>query len=168
LDNHHSPVKPEDYIRFRLLPAIQFYRNRIPKYARVYTFARLSMICGALAGSVLAFYDYSAWVSVLSSLTAAVIAWTEFSGTEKKLDRYSSIIQSLKSIHLWWECLPEVEELATKNINRLVDSVEKQMRTERSGWLAMDSGKKKLKDAVNVSAGNTTSASTTDAASKLK
>ena len=77
-----------------------------------------------------------------------MIAWTEFSGTEKKLDRYSSIIQSLKSIHLWWECLPEVEELATKNINRLVDSVEKQMRTERSGWLAMDSGKKKLKAAV--------------------
>ena len=101
LNNHHSPVKPDDYIAFRLKPTMTFYRNRIPLYARTNSFARLLMIVGALGGGVLAVYDYAIWVGMLSSITSAVVAWTEFSGTEKKLDRYSNIVISLKSINLW-------------------------------------------------------------------
>ena len=66
------------------------------------------MVVGALAGGVLAFYDFAIWVGILSSCTGAVVAWCEFSGTEKKLDRYSNIVISLKSIKLWWNSLPEV------------------------------------------------------------
>jgi hypothetical protein len=66
------------------------------------------MIVGSLAGGCLAFYDYAIWVGMLSSFTSAVVAWCEFSGTEKKLDRYSNIVISLKSINLWWDSLPEV------------------------------------------------------------
>ena len=101
INNHHSPVKPDDYIAFRLQPAMTFYRRRIPTYARSHTFATLFMVIGALAGGVLAFYDYAIWVGMLSSITSAVVAWVEFSGTEKKLDRYSNIVISLKSINLW-------------------------------------------------------------------
>ena len=108
INNHHSPVKPDDYIRFRLRPAMNFYRSRIPTYARAHSFATLIMIVGSLAGGCLAFYDYAIWVGMLSSFTSAVVAWCEFSGTEKKLDRYSNIVISLKSINLWWDSLPEV------------------------------------------------------------
>ena len=27
-DDHHSPVKPDDYIRLRLYPMMEFYRDR--------------------------------------------------------------------------------------------------------------------------------------------
>jgi hypothetical protein len=101
--------------------------------ARAHSFAQLFMVVGALAGGVLAFYDFAIWVGMLSSFTSAVVAWTEFSGTEKKLDRYSNIVISLKSINLWWDSLPEVERLATKNISLLVETVEKEMLKERSG-----------------------------------
>jgi hypothetical protein len=87
---------------------MNFYRNRIPTYARAHSFATLIMIVGSLAGGCLAFYDYAIWVGMLSSFTSAVVAWCEFSGTEKKLDRYSNIVISLKSINLWWDSLPEV------------------------------------------------------------
>ena len=115
---------------------------------------------------------------MLSSFTSAVVAWCEFSGTEKKLDRYSNIVISLKSINLWWDSLPEVrrpvfdhvlhdlttltplffisscfsflkvERLATKNINLLIQTVEREMRTERSGWRATSDSMKKIKQAV--------------------
>ena len=149
INNHHSPVKPDDYIAFRLRPAMAFYRNRIPMYSRAHSFAQLLMVVGALAGGVLAFYDFAIWVGMLSSLTSAVVAWTEFSGTEKKLDRYSNIVISLKSINLWWDSLPEVERLATYNISMLVETVEKEMRTERSGWRATSDSMKKMKQAIN-------------------
>ena len=45
--------------------------------------------------------------------------------------------------------MPEVERLATKNISLLVETVEKEMRTERSGWRATSDSMKKIKQAVN-------------------
>ena len=51
------------------------------------------MVTGSLAGAVLTFYDLSVWVGLISCITSAVVAWTEFSGTEKKLDRYSNVVK---------------------------------------------------------------------------
>ena len=48
-----------------------------------------------------------------------------------------------------WDSLPEVERLATKNISLLVETVEKEMRTERSGWRATSDSMKKIKQAVS-------------------
>ena len=33
-DNHHSPLTPKKYIRFRLEPALEFYRDRLPGYSQ--------------------------------------------------------------------------------------------------------------------------------------
>ena len=41
------------------------------------------MVTGSLAGAVLTFYDLSVWVGLISCITSAVVAWTEFSGTEE-------------------------------------------------------------------------------------
>tara|TARA_B110000208_G_scaffold59257_1_gene77419 strand:- start:85 stop:270 length:186 start_codon:yes stop_codon:yes gene_type:complete len=38
--------------------------------------------------------------------------------------------------------------LATKNINLLIQTVEKEMKTERSGWRATSDSMKKIKQAV--------------------
>ncbi len=29
-DNHHAPIDPDEYIRLRLFPVIEFYRSRLP------------------------------------------------------------------------------------------------------------------------------------------
>ena len=130
-------------------PALRFYRGRIPRYSRTNSFSRLVTIIGSLAGAVMAVTPYATFVGVLSALTSAVIAWTEFSGTQKKLDRYSDIVLSLKLVQLWWDSLPEVERLATKSVDFLVSTVEKQMRTERNGWRATSQSMKKIQEALN-------------------
>ena len=107
------------------------------------------MVTGSLAGAVLTFYDLSVWVGLISCITSAVVAWTEFSGTEKKLDRYSNVVTSLKMANMWWDALPEVERLATTSIDTLVDTVEGQLRAERRGWRASSQSLRKMQQALN-------------------
>jgi hypothetical protein len=149
VDNHHSPLRPEDYIKFRLLPTMHFYRSRIPKYSRCRAFAKMLMVVGSLAGAILSFLDSSFWVAFISCVTSSVVAWIEFSGTEKKLDRYSNVVSSLKMVKMWWESLPEVEKLATHSIDMLVGTVEGQLATERQGWRASSQSAKKLQDILD-------------------
>jgi hypothetical protein len=37
IDDHHSPVKPEAYIKTRMFPAKPFYQDRLPLYTRLRT-----------------------------------------------------------------------------------------------------------------------------------
>ena len=109
------------------------------------------MVFGSLAGAILSFLNASVWVAFISSVTSSVVAWTEFSGTEKKLDRYSHVVSSLKMVKMWWESLPEVEKLATRSIDTLIDTVEGQLRKERQGWRASSESMKKIQAALNKS-----------------
>jgi hypothetical protein len=145
-DNHHSPLTPKKYIRFRLEPALEFYRDRLPGYSQRRAWTQMLTMVGSLMGAFLAFLNVPLWVGVLSTLSAAVVAWSDFSGTEKKMDRYSTAIDGLNTIMLWWAALPEVEKLATKNIDFLVESVESVLRTERSGWISSSESTKVLKE----------------------
>ena len=147
-DNHHSPLTPKKFIRFRLVPELEFYKQRLPKYSQRRVMTQMLTMLGSLMGAVLAFLGVPLWVGVLSTLSAAVVAWSDFSGTEKKMDRYSTAIDGLNTITLWWEALPEVEQLATKNIDFLVESVEGVIRTERHGWISSSESTKRLKEAM--------------------
>ena len=148
IDNHHSPLKPAEFISFRLLPALKFYQSRLPSYARSRSFATTFMIFGSLSTCVMSFIGLSTWVSVVSAITSAIVAWTEFAGTEKKLDRYSNTVSSLELIQMWWDALPEVERLASKSIDFLVESVENQIRNEHQGWRATSPSMQKLQEAM--------------------
>ena len=74
-DDHYSPVKPDEYIRIRLYPMTLFYRERLPRYARMRQLYQLLLICIASAGAVLAFVGYSSYVPILSAIGSGITAW---------------------------------------------------------------------------------------------
>ena len=55
----------------------------------------------------------------------------------------------LTQVDLWWHALPEVERLATKSIDKLVDIVETHIRSERQGWKATSQATKILQQAAD-------------------
>ena len=154
-DNHHSPLRPDEYLKFRLQPVLSFYRGRLPRYSRSRTFTKVSSIIGSIGGSILAVFDLAGYTVVLVMVLSAIVAWSEFLGTEKKLNRYSTVVSGLSQIELWWTSLPEVERLSTRNIDTLVQSVEGQIRKERQGWRATSQSTKKLTEAIATSKGET-------------
>ena len=149
IDNHHSPLKPGEYLHYRVHKVIEFYKGRIPHYAKNRATTQAIMVVGSLCGAILAYTNHAEWVGVVSAVSAAVVAWTEFSGTDTKMDRYSNAVSNLQLIQLWWERLPEVERLATKSTNFLIGSAEGVIRQERQGWSSSNQSIKQLEQALN-------------------
>ena len=54
LDDHHSPLTPERYLRLRVEPLIRFYQKRLPQYYSSRSMAEGIIITGSLAGAILA------------------------------------------------------------------------------------------------------------------
>eukprot|EP00942_MAST-04A_sp_MAST-4A-sp1_P012913 g12913.t1 len=149
VDNHHSPLRPEEYLKFRLQPMLKFYRHRLPAYSRNRATTKIMTILGSIGSSVLAVFELSRYSVLMVVVVSSIVAWSEFSGTEKKLERYSTAVNCLTQVDLWWHALPEVERLATKSIDKLVDIVETHIRSERQGWKATSQATKMLQQAAD-------------------
>ena len=153
IDNHHSPLRPDEYLQFRLQPVLSFYRGRLPRYSRSRTLTKVSSIIGSICGSILAVFNLADFSVLLVMVLSSIVAWSEFAGTEKKLNRYSTVVSGLSQIELWWMSLPEVERLSAHSIDMLVQSVEGQIRNERQGWRATSQSTKKLAEAIGSTEG---------------
>ncbi|GMI27381.1 hypothetical protein TeGR_g6154, partial [Tetraparma gracilis] len=145
-DDHHSPLSAEQYLKFRVRPMLHFYQSRLPTYSKRRGLYEGFVLLGSLAATLLAFMKLSHWAAVPASLAAAVTAFSEFNGTEKKLLRYSDCISGLDSILLWWRTLTDVERAGTSNVTELVQACENVFQSERQAWVSTSMGTKKEKD----------------------
>jgi hypothetical protein len=150
IDNHHSPLRPNEYLNFRLQPMQQFYIRRLPGYSRSRSITKMVTVLGSISSSILTVIDMAQYSVLLVVIISCVVAWSEFSGTEKKLERYSTVVNGLGQVDLWWNSLPEVERLASKSIDQLVSTVESHIRSERQGWRAISQTAKKLSQATDA------------------
>ena len=107
-DDHHSPVRAEMYIQFRLQTMLSFYKRRIPSYSNAKGMYSIFLIFGNVFGAMLSFFGYSSYVPIITTVTTAVISWTEFSTTARKLARYSGTAVALESLLIWWDCMSDV------------------------------------------------------------
>jgi hypothetical protein len=120
LDNFYAPSKPLPYIHWRLLPALEFHQQKMPKYSRWRSiWVGITLLCTALA-AFMAYWGASVFVAIVSSVAAAATAWQEFSDLNRKLERSNTVIQGIKKLHAWWKSLNEVEQASPSNITLLV------------------------------------------------
>lgn len=144
-DNFHSPTRPDSYVRFRLIPVMQFYQNRIPHYSRRRVIFQVCLMCSSIVSTLLAAVGQSRWTSIVAAMAAALAAWQEFVGVSKKLGRYSSTSESLGKLLVWWQSLGEVDQNNLKHIEALVNGVETLAANEAASWLsAVQSSLKEL------------------------
>lgn len=135
-DDHHTPVKPEAYIRFRLRKAMGFYQQRLPKYNRTRFILRTSVVLCTAASTVLSYLEMSNYVVVVTALAGTIISWSEFSETARKIERYARAIRSLKMLLTWWDVLTDVEKAGAEAIAKLIETGEAIIADERQAWQA--------------------------------
>ncbi len=123
-DNHHSPLTPEKYIRFRLLPVVKFYKRRLPSYTRTRNIMSFMLIMITATGTVLAYRQYSNYVSICATTAAAITSWMEYNNIATKIGRYNSTVSSVESLILWWSSISAVEKSVMSNIDALVKTGE--------------------------------------------
>lgn len=135
-DDHHSPVDPNDYIRLRLYPMMNFYRNRLPRYSRSREVYSLVLLLGSSTGAVLAFVGFASQVAIITAVTSGITAWTEFVSTTRKTSRYNASIVAIENHVLWWDSLSLVEKASWANVESLTHTGETIINAERNSWMS--------------------------------
>ena len=78
--------------------------------------------------------ELSAVAGVVSGVAAAVTAWQEFGGADRKINRYTNAIVALKNHMLWWDSLKTVDCNTRANTSRLVSVGEGIKLAEVYSW----------------------------------
>jgi hypothetical protein len=133
-DSHYEPVQPDQYIRFRVAKALEFYKARIPKCNQVKNVSQVLLVLGSIGSGVLAIAYLPILATILSILTAAITAYLEFSGTNSKINRYSFTVHALQELIMWWTTLSQIDRNVVANIDRLVLTCEELLQREQQAW----------------------------------
>ena len=157
IDDHHSPLGPEKYIRIRLEGTMRFYQSRVSPYFRSRTMCAVALMLASVGAAVIASLNMSEWISIVSIIGSSITSWTEFSGTSKKLGRYANAISKLRDIRLWWETLSAVQQASSKSVNLLVSMTEDVINHDSKAWLATSQAAKSLKKVSASSRGHLSS-----------
>jgi hypothetical protein len=135
-DDHYSPLKPQDYLKYRIKPTSRFYQNKLPLYYRTRAISEMLLLFSMFAGTILAFMKLSEWAALATSFSAATAAWKGFAETDKKLSRYSNTVEKLASTVLWWRQLSEVEQASLSKVDVLISTCEGIFEREHDAWLS--------------------------------
>jgi hypothetical protein len=154
-DNHQSPLKPQEYLEYRVKPLIRFYQNRLPAYYRSRALSTAVLMLSTIVSSLLILLKQAPWTAVLAALSTVVTAWSAFHSTDKKLARYSATINAIDELVLWWNEMTDVEKASIPNINAIVGTCEEIFKQERQAWLSTSLSQKLLVDSAK---GNTSGA----------
>jgi hypothetical protein len=123
-DNHYSPLPPEKYIRYRLKKVVKFYKKRLPNYSRSRNFMSITLMLVTAVGTILAYKQFSSYVSICATTAAAITSWMEYNDVVKKIGRYNGTVSNLESLMLWWKSIPQVEKSVIANVEKLVQTGE--------------------------------------------
>ena len=78
--------------------------------------------------------ELSAVAGVVSGVAAAITAWQEYGGADRKINRYTNAIVALKNHMLWWDSLKTVDRNTRANTSRLVSVGEGIKLSEVHSW----------------------------------
>ena len=53
---------------------------------------RMAVLCCSTASAVLSYLEYAGWVIGVTSLAGAIISWSEYSETARKIERYTRAV----------------------------------------------------------------------------
>ena len=87
VDDYYSPIKPEEYIELRLKPVIEFYQKRVPKKTHWRMAFKLSLLIATVASSILARYEFTWVVTIVTAFSSMIISYSEFADADRKVER---------------------------------------------------------------------------------
>jgi hypothetical protein len=135
-DDYYSPMLPEHYVNVRLKEMLAFYQHRIPQYARVNMGLRVSLVLLAATSSILAAENFAEWALIVTSATAMITSYLEFSDGARKTERYTRSVVEIENLLSHWKCLPDAEKASTTSIDYLVQTGETIISEERVSWIS--------------------------------
>ena len=93
-------------------------------------------------GTFLAAMKLDVWIAVSNAIAASILSFLEFRRLDSTLIGYNQTATNLENILWWWYALTPEAKADKKNVEKLVESSERVIRSETTGWV------QEMKDAM--------------------
>jgi hypothetical protein len=137
-----SSLTAEQYLEYRLLDQLAWYRKKTLDLEKKWQLWQwLIYILGGV-GTFLAAIKRDVWIAVTNAIAASSLSFLEFRQFDSTLIGYNQTAMNLQNILYWWNALTPEARNDPKNVKKLVESSERVIRSETTGWV------QEMKDAM--------------------
>jgi len=138
----NSPLTAEQYINERLIEQLKWYRNKTLDLDKKWQLWQWWIYLLGGVGTFLAAMKLDVWIAVTNAIAASILSFLEFRRLDSTLIGYNQTATNLENILWWWYALTDEARTEPKNIEKLVESSERVIRSETTGWV------QEMKDAM--------------------
>lgn len=129
-----SLVSAEDYVVYRLLPAIQRLSEQAPVRERWLSRLHLLALAAALSAAALGVVQVRLWVPLSIALLFAAERASALGHHAARLQGASDCLGRLRGVRLWWQGLSLQEQRWPASKRRLVEDTEDALEHEVGAW----------------------------------
>jgi hypothetical protein len=130
-----SPLTPQQYIDYRLMDQLVWYRGKILILNKQWQILQwLIYVLGGI-GTFLAAIGIEVWIAVSNAISASLLSFLEFKRLDATIVGYNQTATNLENILVWWHGLTPEAKSDPTNMEKLVESSEKVIRAETTGWV---------------------------------
>jgi hypothetical protein len=134
-DDGMSVLNPEAYIAVRLDDQLHYFESKSIQLAKQIRLRQTGIyILGGL-GTLLAAINLPIWIAATTAIATALTAYLQHFQLENTLVKYNQSASDLTTVKAWWRALSKSEREIPKNKDLLVESTEKVLENELTGWV---------------------------------
>jgi hypothetical protein len=138
----YSPLTAKEYINERLIDQLNWYRKKTLDLDKKWQLWQWWIYLLGGVGTFLAAMKFDVWIAVTNAIAASILSFLEFRRLDSTLIGYNQTATNLENILWWWYALTDEARTEPKNIEKLVESSERVIRSETTGWV------QEMKDAM--------------------
>jgi hypothetical protein len=138
----YSSLTAQQYINERLIDQLKWYRKKTLDLDKKWQLWQWWIYLLGGVGTFLAAMKFDVWIAVTNAIAASILSFLEFRRLDSTLIGYNQTATNLENILWWWYALTDEARTEPKNIEKLVESSERVIRSETTGWV------QEMKDAM--------------------
>jgi hypothetical protein len=138
----YSPLTAKEYINERLIEQLKWYRRKTLDLDKKWQLWQWWIYLLGGVGTFLAAMKLDVWIAVTNAIAASILSFLEFRRLDATLIGYNQTATNLENILWWWYALTPEAKADKKNVEKLVESSERVIRSETTGWV------QEMKDAM--------------------
>lgn len=129
------PLTIEQYLGYRLIDQLSWYRRKTVKLDRQWQFLQWSIYVWGGLGTFLAAIRAEIWIAITSAIATAIASFLDFKQLDSTMMCYNQAACNLENLLCWWHALTDEGRTNPENIKKLVENTEKVIQSETSSWV---------------------------------
>ncbi|WP_271254766.1 DUF4231 domain-containing protein [Pseudanabaena sp. Chao 1811] len=130
-----SPLTVEQYLGYRLIDQLSWYRRKTVKLDRQWQLLQWSIYVWGGLGTFLAAVQAEIWIAITNAIATAIASFLDFKQLDTTMMAYNQAACNLENLLCWWHALTDEARANPDNIKKLVNSTEKVIQSETSSWV---------------------------------